>query len=288
MTNHFDDASDAFRRGVIQRISRITQDSRMDPESALLENANTARYSRSESEVIDLYREILRRDSSPKRIRLQALLNLTDYLFNYRSKRDAAVKVLGEYVSLFSDEPSAVKRYANYCWAEQKRDDAIRILDSFLGSRRPKGGTDIEIEIRGLSLMYRSIVAIERKEALKTDLRMLDITRAEFRDGNRESRRELGAIYERRGMPLFHKIRSIGLDNLSAGARQNVVTGLYNFCDVCIRLQRYDSAREVCRFALEQSRSFLADSYRIKLGFVDSLARAEGPTLGPGDRFVTS
>ena len=271
MRNEFDKASDHWRGHVNQRLLRITRDKKTDTEQALLENANTARYSRSEAEVVDLYREIIKRDSSPREIRSQALLNLADYLFNYRSKKDVAVSVFREYEHSFGDDPLIIRMYANYCWAEQHRGEATRILNAFFARNgdKWKASTNTELELRGLSLMYRSIVAIERKEELKVNRNIGDISVAEFRNRNHEIRQEFKNIHDREGLPLFRRVRRTSLDNLSAAARQNVVTGLYNFCDVCMRLNEYNMACEICNFAIEESRSFLEEAFRRKLSYIN-------------------
>ena len=252
MRNEYDKAKDGWRGNVNRRLLRITRDKKTDTEHALLENANTAKYSRSEAEVVDLYREILKRDSSPKKIRSQALLNLTDYMFNYRSKKEEAVSVFREYEHTFSDDPSVIRMYANYCWAERHRAEAIRILNGFFvrSGRKWKANTNTELELRGLSLMYRSIVAIERKEELKVSRNIGEISGSQFTDRNRDVRQEFKIIHDREGVPLFQRVRKTGLDSLSAAARQNVVTGLYNFCDVCMRLEEYKTACDVCNFAI--------------------------------------
>ena len=65
MQRYFDQAEKQFRSGVISRIKQVTRDKKLDNERALLENANSARYARSEEETISLYRQILNRTSSP-------------------------------------------------------------------------------------------------------------------------------------------------------------------------------------------------------------------------------
>ena len=288
MRTEFRKSSGGWRGRVNQRLLRITRDKKTDIEQALLENANTARYSRSEAEVVDLYREILKRDGSPQEIRSQALLNLTDYMFNYRSKKDMAVSTFREYEHIFVDDPAVTRMYANYCWAERQRDEAIRILREFFarGGERWRANTNTDLELRGLSLMYRSIVAIENKEELKVARRIEEIGADDSASRNRDIRQEFKIIHDREGILLFRRVVKTGLDNLNASARQNVVTGLYNFSDVCMRIKEYNTAEQVCRFAIQESRSFLEEAFRRRLSFIQRIIAAGEISIGPGDRFT--
>ena len=73
------------------------------------------------------------------------------------------MSVFREYEHSFGDDPLIIRMYANYCWAEQHRGEATRILNAFFARNgdKWKASTNTELELRGLSLMYRSIVAIE-------------------------------------------------------------------------------------------------------------------------------
>ena len=128
MLDYYSKSGRALKGTIGSRVKQVTRNKKLDNEHALLENANTARYSRSEEEVISLYRQILNRAAAPLEVKLQALLNLTDYLFNNRGKKQLAIKLFSEFEHNFSGEPSFARMYASYCWASGQENEALRVL----------------------------------------------------------------------------------------------------------------------------------------------------------------
>ena len=276
MVSELDRAPASWRGNVNGRLLQVTRDKKLDTEQALLENANAARYSRTEREVVNLYRQILNRDSGPQ-IHSQAILNLTDHLFNYCSKKDTAIDIFKDYEHKFVKDASVMKMYANYCWAERKRREAVRILMILLTSRETNWKSSVEeLEIVGLCLTYKSITEIEQKDQIKIARNMREVSESAFATRSREIRQEFRQIHDRLGMPLFRQVKESGLGRLSSAARQNAVTGLYHFSGVCIRLDKYDTACEVCDFALQESRSFLVESFQKRKEFALSLKAQKG------------
>ena len=273
MLDELDKAPASWRGNINGRLLQVTRDKKLDTEQALLENANAARYSRTEREVVDLYRQILNRDSGSE-VHSQAVLNLTDHLFNYCGKKDAAIDVFKDYEHRFINDPSVMKMYANYCWAEKKRREAVRILMILLPRRDIDWKTGVnELEILGLCLTYKSITEIEQKDQVKIARDMREISETTFSTRSREIRQEFRHIHDRLGMPLFRRVKDTGLERLSSAARQNAVTGLYHFSGVCIRLDKYDTACEICDFGLRESRSFLVEPFKKRRDFAVYLAQ---------------
>ena len=161
----------------------------------------------------------------------------------------------------------------------------------------------MEFELRGLCMMYACIDSLERKDRLKVSYRLGEISREEYHRTNRDIELTFESIYRKYGAPLFARIKNVGLDKLSAAARQNVVTGLYQLSDVCVRANRRDEAREICEFAIRESPSFMAESFKNRVAMIavngvtsslgdrqlsHSITRGEPRiTFGPGDRYVT-
>lgn len=281
MQNEFKQAPGGWRGSIKRRLLQVTRDKKIDTEQALLENANGARYSRTEKDVEGLYRQILNRSSSPKEIRSQAILNFTDYLFNDRSKKDLAIQVLSEYEHQFSDDPLVIKMFANYCWAEGNRQKAIeKLMNLFTHSNKIWKKSDVEFELLGLCLTYSSIVAVERKDQLKVKLNLGEIKERSYVAQNKEVRQEFNRIHQRLGEPLFRRVKNQDLDHLSSAARQNVVTGLYHFSGVCMRLNKHDIACDICDFALQKSRAVLVESFKKRKKFLHSLQQSNQRKYG--------
>lgn len=274
MSNYFEKAAIQTRRGIISRIKQVTRDKKLDNEHALLENANAARYAKSEEEVISLFRHILQRSSCPIQIKSLALLNLTEYLFNNRGKRDLAVRTFKDFEHLFSDDPIIIKMYSSYCWALDRKSEAIRILSDFF-SKKPNfgGNNNLRIELAGLCLTYQAIDSIQIKEEIKLKYRFSEISYVEFANQNDELKIVFSNIF-RFGIYLFNSVRNYqDLNRLSASARQNLLTGLYQLSNICIRIRKYDNAKEICDFGIKHSSEYLNNEFRSKIKFLDTLKK---------------
>lgn len=272
MSNLFEKRDRGFRGDIISRIKNIKRDSRMDNEHVLLDNANSSRYSKSEVEVISLYGEILNRPHATTELKLVALLNLTDYLFNNRGKKDLAVKTLGDYEHIFGSEARYAKMYATYCWANNQKPKAIAIL-SELFTQHPNLTRNDKCELQGLLLLYKSISAIEKKDALVLKQRYGETNEQDFAAEKKSIGKEFEDIYVRNGMPLFNSISQISLEGMSPAARQNIITGLYQFVNVCMLKEKYLVATAICDYALSGQSKYLEKHFQQKQSQLKKLLR---------------
>jgi len=272
MSQYFDKSNIQARRGIISRIKQVTRDKKLDNEHALLENANSARYAKSEEEVVSLYRHILQRASCPIDVKSQALLNLTEYLFNNRGKRDLAVRTFKDFEHLFYQDAHIIKMYSSYCWALDKKTEAIRILSDFF-SKKPdfRGNNNLRIELASLCLTYQAIAAIEKKEDIKLKLRFSEISYIDFSKQNDDLKILFSNIF-RFGIYLFNSVKNYSdLNRLTASARQNLLTGMYQLSNVCIRIKKYTTAKEICDFGVKHSSEYLNKEFKNKLVFLGRL-----------------
>ncbi|MFN8502746.1 NACHT domain-containing protein [Kouleothrix sp.] len=270
MSLYFDNRNDTFRRNTISRIPHVTKDRKLDNDQALLLNANTARVSRTEQEVISLYRGIINRSNSAFKIRLQAITNLADYLFNSRGKKDEAVKLLKDHEHLFNEEHAFSRLYATYSWATGRKEESIQILSEYC-ARKPmqyQEDRNIRFELTGLLITYRSLDAIQRKEELKEKRRFEEITLGEYDEENLKIKNLLFDICHQHGTYFFRALRQMeDIQRLTSGARQNIVSALYQYANVNIRLNRYGEAIEICEFAIVHFPTHFADQFRSKIDF---------------------
>ncbi|HEY3322655.1 MAG TPA: NB-ARC domain-containing protein [Planctomycetota bacterium] len=276
MSAYFTRCDASIRGSIIGRIKQVTLDKKLDNEHALLETANSARYSRSEEEVVSQYRQILNRGSSPGDVRLSAALNLADYLFNARGKKTEAVSVFRDHEHLFLGEPLVFKMHANYCWALDRKQEAIRIL-SDLFSRHVdfRGEHKLELELKALYLTYASIAAIEKKEALKTRLAFGEVKKPEYDRQNADIRREFQGVFGF-GYKVFGFVRVGELSTLPPSCRENVQTGLLQLVMVCIRINKFEEAKAICEYGCEKGTQTYAQAFRQRLSFIDHCAREYG------------
>jgi tetratricopeptide (TPR) repeat protein len=272
MSDYFEKTNSLFRSGVISRIKQVTRDKRLDNEHALLDNANSARYSKSEEEVTSLYRQILNRASAPLEVKLQAIFNLTDYLFNNKGKRDSAIKVFQDFDHLFRNEPLAAKMHSNYCWANDQHEEAVSILSELFANKADfHGNHTLRYELLGLLLTYRSILAIQQKEDIKTKSRFGEISRSEFFKKNDESKQIFHDIFKHQGIILFDHLRNGRLSDIGPSARQSITTGLYQFTNICMRIRKYDIAIGICEHAINNFPNYLERQFQTRLDYIKSL-----------------
>lgn len=270
MTLMYNKRTDSFKGNCNRRLLQISRDKKLDNEQALLQFANSNRYSKNEEEVISSYKQILNRITAPKDIRLQAILNLTSYLVIDRGKRETAIKIFENNFSEFADEGQFIKMISTYYWAngsDDEKEKAIQLLGDFTSKNRNLK-IDINLELLGLLLTFKTIQVVSKKERIKDKLNYNEITVTEFSKLNKSIKQDFKNIIQYHGWPLYNFVNSIDFNSISSGSRQNIVTGFYQFSELFTRLSDYDNAAKVCVFALEKFPDNFHKLFRSKLGRV--------------------
>ena len=267
MSVFFSKKPDSFRRSVISRTQEVTRNKKLDNEAALLNNANTARTSKNEDEVVRLYRSILNREMSPPNIKIQAILNLAEYLYNSRGKPEETIKLFKDYEHLFSLDPSFSRMHAIYSWATGRQEDCLQLLLE-LFAKRPQGLLDkpyLRIELRGMLLTYRGIDAIQQREELKDKRRFGEIRESDFSVEYQKTKALFGEICEKQGKILFNELEKLtDFNDLPSGARQFAATGLYQYVNLNIRLNRYQEAIDLCNYVVGNFPSHYHEQFIVK------------------------
>jgi GTPase SAR1 family protein len=80
MSDYFERRNNSFKRGCTPRLKQVNRDKTLNVEDSLLLTANANRLAKNEIEVIESYKQIINRTSSPLQIKLNAILNLAVYL----------------------------------------------------------------------------------------------------------------------------------------------------------------------------------------------------------------
>lgn len=256
MLKYYQASKENFRRGVSQRLTQISRDKGLDNEWALLSNANNSRYSKNEAEVVTNYRQILNRPSCPHDAKLQAIINLGSYLFTERGKKELAIQTMEDYSSQYLDDPQFIKMYSTYTWSlgsRSHREKSIQILLDYFSKRKERSlSKDINLELLGNLLTNRAIYWIDHREETKYQYSYEEISVNEFRERQKNEKEQFKDIYKNQGIIVFNFLRNHNINEISSGARQNAIAGVYQFVNICIRLKRYDIGRDVCQFALKK------------------------------------
>jgi len=254
MIQYFEKKTSNFKGETISRLKKVTREKKLDVDYSLLKNADESRFAKNEEEVISSYRYILNRATASEAIRMQALLHLGKYLFIDRGKKDEAIKVFEEFGHPYFKEGKFNRLYSSYCWAggsQENKQKAINILlDYCMGPGRSLN-IDINLELWGLLLTYRSIWAISNREDLKERLRYGEISHKKFQEISSRQRDVFNQIYKNLGTPLYRYIENSDLQSFSPASRQNVILGIYQFVEICLRLNKYNMANELCMYAID-------------------------------------
>jgi hypothetical protein len=272
MGDYFVKREDNFIKICKQRVIQVSRDKKLDNEQALLQNADTNRLTKNEEEVISSYRFILNRATSPQQIKLQAALNLSSYLFTDRGKKESAVKLLEENYHSFSSDGKFIKMFATYNWAlgaKSNKEKAIKMLLEFY-AMNSNLNIDTNLELLGLLITYRSINAITDKDELKEKLKYNELTQLEFDKKNDELKDEFHNIWKHQGHFFLDFLKKANIQKLSSGARQNAVTGLYQFSETQIRINKLETAKEICEFVLSKFPSNFHPIFQSKLNKLNS------------------
>ena len=264
MMNDYYQKRDAnFKRSCTQRREQINKDRKLDVEHSLLLSADSNRDTKNEIEVIDSYKQILNRTTSPIDVKMSAILNLASYLA-LKGKREEALKCFEDYNHLFSSIPPKntdrdkyalyTKMWAAYSWAsdEANRKKAVEILLNYArtGFNYSK---NYDLELSGMLLQYNSIIAISDWQDLRLKRENDEISPLKFRQERDIQIKDCITIHKRQGWPLYKAVCQRMLSDFSSGARQNIAGGLYNYTDVLARIHRYEDAIEICQYILVNS-----------------------------------
>lgn len=264
MMNDYYQKRDAnFKRSCTRRREQINKDRKLDVEHSLLLSADSNRDTKNEIEVIDSYKQILNRTTSPIDVKMSAILNLASYLA-LKGKREEALKCFEDYNHLFSSIPPKntdrdkyalyTKMWAAYSWAsdEANRKKAVEILLNYArtGFNYSK---NYDLELSGMLLQYNSIIAISDWQDLRLKRENDEISPLKFRQERDIQIKDCITIHKRLGWPLYKAVCQRMLSDFSSGARQNIAGGLYNYTDVLARIHRYEDAIEICQYILVNS-----------------------------------
>ena len=281
MNDYYQKRDSLFKRNCTHRSEQIKKDRKLDVEHSLLLSADTNRDTKNEIEVVENYKQILNRTTSPIEVKMSAILNLASYL-TIRGKRYEALKCFEEYNHLFSSIPSKnternkyamyTKMWATYSWAsdESNRKKAVEILLNYArtGFNYQK---DYDLELAGMLLQYNSILVISNWQDLKIQRENDEISPSQFKQERKNQRKECEDIHRKQGWPLYKAVCLSKLSDFSSGARQNIAGGLYNYLDILIRLQLFDEAIEICQYILLNSPTNYHTQFKSKNEWIERI-----------------
>lgn len=262
MNKRFRMRDSLFIKNTNNRLSQVNKDKDADIEQSLLNNANTGRLVKGEIEVVDSYKQILNRTTSPLVVKMSAIFNLANYILVDRGKRNEALDVFDRYSHLFTGNAKTKEnrnlygkfalRWAMSNWAngtEQQKQKAVNILsDYFEGKINYQDNLDIEIA--STLLMYRSLLVIKEWRELKDKNKFNEISLPEFKIKRENQIKECHSLLMYMGNPLYTSISKKKIIDYPSSTRQSLITCFFNYIDVLIRIKKKDLAIEICEYVI--------------------------------------
>jgi len=264
MQESFTKRESGFKGSCISRRDQINKDKKLDVEHSLLLTANANRLSKNEVEVIDSYKQILNRSTSPIKIKLEAILNLAAYLVD-RGKKELALENFNDNAHFFNlikrknnieRENIALfyKMWATYNWSgnsKKHKEKAVKILLDYSSLQGYNYNLNIDLELSGMLLLYRSSFIIDEWQDLKEKKDYGEISENNFWKIRKKQKQACKDVHDKNGIFLFNKFKTLELNQISSGAKQNLVTGLYTFLEVLARLDKFKLAKDICEYIIK-------------------------------------
>ncbi len=290
MSNYFEERNSTFKGHCVRRRNQVNRDKTLDVEHSLLLTANANRLAKNEIEAVDSFKQIINRTTSPIEVKLDAILNLASYLVIDRGKKDLALKYLDDYSYHFNKNgprgsieklcyAKFTKMWATYYWGNGTREQKEKAITSLLAyaSSGIDYNEDIDIEIAGMLLQYRSILVVSDWQDLKERRNYNEIGNAEFGNLREKQKQECKDIHDKHGIFLYNAVVQKKLEEVSSGARQNIITGFYSFLEVLVRLQKFDLALKICDYVLNCAPKNFHSQFQKKQEWFSSLLYKSTP-----------
>lgn len=256
MKKEYDKRDDTFKGNTKRQYDRIKANITVDTDRALLNHAKSLRHQSNSETTIQQYREILKKGKDFSReVKLEALLDLADFLFNQRGEKEKAIKVFDEYFYEYY-EFDTLKRYASYLWSVNK-ENAIKVLEDFYSNHQIKGkGTNLtknqKIHILGLIVMRESQFWNDKYERETHN--------------KAKNNEELNRIFRNYGHLLFQQIKSYNPErDLNSEELNDISLAFENFVDVCYRIDNRDFAVNICQHLISNFPDRITIRFKKKL-----------------------
>lgn len=239
MKAEYDKRDSNFRSGTKAIYERIRSNITNDTDRALLNHVKTLRHQSNPETTIQQYKEILRQGKDfSENIKLEALLDLSDFLFNQRGDKEAAIKLFDEYFDKYY-EFIVLKRYASYTWSVNK-EKTIKILEEFYynhSNRKIVLTKSQRIHLLGLIVMREGQLWNDKYE----------------KDYNKRNqiKEELSRINKAFGHLLISQLKTSQIhQDFTSEELNDISLALETLVDICYRIFNKGLAIDICDFTL--------------------------------------
>ncbi|OCW73617.1 NB-ARC domain-containing protein [Elizabethkingia anophelis] len=248
MRHYYENKTIDFDPQITNRYTQISTGKRMSTDFALLRVADSSRYTANDATIENQYRNIIKRETAKEEIRVKALLNYAEFLSNQKNDIDKTIKLFSDFSHWFSSNTDFVIMHARYLWAEgsfRNRNQSVKLLDDYLSSR-PKIEEEVYLQILGIHLHYATYNLVTERDSLKDKKRFREIDNTEYRRLYDDQRDRFLKLFHYPGLKLYGLIKKRNLMDISSKPRTNILEGLSNLVEICIRLNKHEQSFEIC------------------------------------------
>lgn len=257
MNKEYNKRDHNFKSGTKAIYDRIKANITSDTDRAVLNHVKTLRHQSNSETTIQQYKEILKHGIDfSRQVKLEALLDLCDFLFNIRGEKEKAIKTFDEYFDEFY-EFEVFKRYASYSWSIN-REKSIKILSDFYANYSNKGLSLTKIQ----KLHVLSLIVL-RESQFWND-------KYEKEHNNRgKNKTQLQRIFNNYGHTLFGQSKTLNIKkDLNSEVINDISLAFEQFADVCYRIDNTSFAINICEYAISNFPERLINKFRKKLNSI--------------------
>lgn len=259
---------------ITSRLQLVGRDKNLDNNLSLLDDADNSRLTKKSTEVIQKYRAIISRGATPTNIKIQALINLAQYVVEYTGSYDEGIAIFQDSQHLYNTDSEFVKTYATYLWRGDKNEKlkAINLVSNLLRLDGFKEKVE-KLDFLCVLMRYEATFWIDAREELKDSYRLKEITKPEYDEAFGEQRSGFYRIYKYPGLDIFNCIKSKELEVLDHEIKVKVLNGLSYFIEVCLRRHQFEDIDEVLTYVFNRLKYNYHDVFKRK---VERINRARG------------
>ncbi|NDO83314.1 hypothetical protein CJP72_21905 [Citrobacter sp. NCU1] len=251
---------------VTSRLQLIGRDKNLDNNLSLLNDADNSRLTKKSSEVIQKYRSIISRIATPVDIKIQAIINLAQYLVEDTGSYDEGIALLEDNQHVYNYSPTFVKTYATYLWRGDKNEKVKAInlvsnllrLDSFTEKNE-------KLDFLCVLMRYEATFWIDAREELKDSYRLKEITKPEYDKAFADQRQEFYRIHNYPGIEVYNCIKNKELEGFEHDIKVKALNGLSYFIEVCLRRHQFDEIDEALTYVFNMLKYNYHDIFKRKV-----------------------
>lgn len=269
---------------ITSRLQVVGRDKYLDNDLSLLDDADNSRITRKPSEVKQKYRAIISRNATPTEIKIQAVINLAQYLVEDNGSYDEGITILEDHQHLYNTAPQFVKTYSTYLWRGDvtEKTKAIDLVKNLL--RIDNFSEDNEkLDFLCVLMRYETTLLIDAREELKDNFRLKEITKPEYDRAFADQRQAFYRIYNYPGLDIFECIKTSKLESLEHDIKVKALNGLSYFIEICLRRRKFDDIDQALTYVFNQLKYNYHDIFKRK---VDRINRARGTSKKDYDNYI--